>query len=88
MSTHQHHWHPTVRLALSLPDTAQRFKLLSVFACTACGATDTFTSWSRTTGRHLTREELRAVLRRERMYGQGKARAGLEPMKENTHADL
>jgi len=71
---HQHHYTPTVRLALSLPDTAGRFELLSVFACTACGAQDAFTSWSRTTGRHLTRDELRAVLRQERVYGAGKAR--------------
>lgn len=73
MSQHTHLWCPTIRLALSLPDTTHRFELLSVFVC-ACGAEDAFTSWSRATGRHLTRTELREVLRQERTYGAGKAR--------------
>jgi hypothetical protein len=70
---HSHLWRTLCRLPLSVPDTAGRVELFNAFAC-ACGASTWATSWSRTTGRHLTCDELREVGRQERVYGQGQAR--------------
>lgn len=77
MSTpHRHHFTPTLRLTLTLPETATgRYELFQVFACD-CGTTFHCTSWARNTGRHLTWEELQEVGRQERVFGMGQAPPG------------
>lgn len=63
---HVHNFsHHRQHTTLSLPDTTQRYELLTAHFC-VCGASRTSTSWSKAQGRHLDFGEAHAVQRREK----------------------